>query len=95
MKWLADEGKGRKLESNLHNKHEWSVPYYQKPYILQTFDTVIILLLVISIAHIRHYENANDDLEAPIDYVFVRKYDYYEEKGKSKENEKLFLHVLQ
>jgi hypothetical protein len=95
MKGLADVGKGRKLESNLHNKHERGVPNYQKPYILQPFDTVVILLLVISIPHIGHYENANDDLEAPIDYVFVREYDYYEEKGKSKENEKLFLHVLQ
>ncbi len=93
VKWFADKWQSRELERYLSYENKRGIPYDQKPHFLQSLNAIIIYHLL-AIAHIGYDKDANDDLEAPVDDIFVWKDYDHKENGEGKQNQKLFFHVL-
>jgi hypothetical protein len=61
---------------------------------MQAIDTCVVHETV-AIAYVGYDEDANDDLETPVDDILVREYDYHEEDCESEQDEELLFHVPQ
>jgi hypothetical protein len=81
------------LEGDLDNEDEGGVPDDEEPDSLQPPDTVILLQMIPD-TDIGYDEDADDDLEAPVDDVFVGEDDDHEEDDEGQRDEELLLYVL-
>ena len=78
----------------MYYQHEGCIPNDHEPYFLQPLDPrVTIQVLVNSSTHIGDDEDADYDLETPIDDVLVREYYNHKEHDEGQQNQEFLLRM--